>query len=95
MSLKHLEKNFAFVQKIKIMNQEIRIKGPEDLEAVQLLNYFHFMRPQDEEEVSSFDDTVVKSHKKAPTCLAESSAPPLLSCKGLLDPQLKPSAFHL
>lgn len=42
-----------------------------------------------------FDDTVIKSHKKAPTCLAESSAPPLLSCKGLLDPQLKPSSFHL
>lgn len=36
-----------------------------------------------------FEDTVIKSHKKAPTCLAESSAPPLLSCKGLLDLQLK------
>lgn len=49
-----LRKNFAFVQKIKITNQEIGIKGPEDSEAVQLLNYFHFMRPQDEEEVSFF-----------------------------------------
>ena len=54
MSPKHLEKNFVFVQKIKITDQEIGIKGPEDSEAVQLLNYFHFMRAQDEEEVSLF-----------------------------------------
>jgi hypothetical protein len=94
MPLKCLEKFFAFVQRIKITNQEIGIKGPADSGAVSVLELLPlYEASEDGEEVSSFDDTVIKSYKKALACLAESSVPPLLSYKRLLDPLLKPSAF--